>query len=50
MLFDALDYIAGYTVLNDVSEPGVYQYYGYLPAYQAYDEAAGEEVRRLQPA
>jgi capsular exopolysaccharide synthesis family protein len=37
-------------VLNDVSEAGVYQYYGYLPSYQAHDEAAGPEVRRLQPS
>ena len=37
-------------VLNDVSDAGVYQYYGYLPSYQAHDEAAGPEVRRLQPS
>jgi polysaccharide biosynthesis transport protein len=37
-------------VLNDVSESGIYQYYGYLPSYQAHDELAGPEVRQLQPS
>lgn len=36
-------------VLNDVSDGGVYSYYGYLPGYAAHDEeGAVEEPRRLQ--
>jgi capsular exopolysaccharide synthesis family protein len=37
-------------VLNDVSDGGVYSYYGYLPGYAAHDEEGSVDVprRRLQ--